>query len=174
MMVVGLRFHRLRQATLAAILLLFAGCVEIPIVGNVHSSFHGNAQIGAQVKAAVDGPVEVRVPTLTDPGPMLAAPVRSGQTPECARVALIDLDGLILNQNMTGPYSAGENPVAAFREKLDAAAGDPRVRAVVIRINSPGGGVTACDIAAEELRRAETARQARGLLVRLRDAWRGD
>jgi len=47
----------------------------------------------------------------------------------------------------------GENPVSAFREKLEAAAADPRVRAVVVRINSPGGGVTASDIMADELRR---------------------
>jgi protease-4 len=66
---------------------------------------------------------------------------------------LLDVDGLILNQNMTGLYSVGENPVAAFREKLEAAAADPRVRALVLRINSPGGGVAASDVMAEELRR---------------------
>jgi protease-4 len=153
MIAAGLRFCRLCQASIALMLLPLAGCVEIPIVGNVHSSFQGNAQIGARVSASVDGPVEVRVPTLSDPGPMIAMPVRAGQGPGCARVALVDLDGMILNQNMTGPYSAGENLVAAFREKLEAAASDARVRAVVVRINSPGGGVTACDIVAEELRR---------------------
>ena len=36
-----------------------------------------------------------------------------------------------LNQNLTGLYSVGENPVAAFREKLEAAARDGR---------GPGGG----------------------------------
>ena len=51
----------------------------------------------------------------------------------------------------------GENPVSAFREKLEAAAADPRVRAVVLRINSPGGGVAASDLLAEELRRFRQA-----------------
>jgi protease-4 len=72
-------------------------------------------------------------------------------------VALVDVDGLLLNQNLTGLYSVGENPVAAFREKLEAAAADPGVRAVVLRINSPGGGVAASDLLAEELRRFRKA-----------------
>ncbi|MBX6314643.1 MAG: S49 family peptidase, partial [Isosphaeraceae bacterium] len=84
--------------------------------------------------------------------------VRAGAGgPGGPRVGLVEVDGLILNQNRTGPYAAGENPVAAFREKLEAAAADSRVRAVVVRINSPGGSVTACDILAEELRRFRQA-----------------
>lgn len=70
-----------------------------------------------------------------------------------AKIALIDVDGLLANANMVGPYSAGENPVALFREKLDAAAADPKVCGVVLRINSPGGGVTASDMMAHELAR---------------------
>ncbi len=68
-----------------------------------------------------------------------------------AKVALIDVDGLLVNTNLTGPYSSGENPVDLFREKLDAAAADPRVRALVVRINSPGGGVTATDLMWQQL-----------------------
>ena len=69
------------------------------------------------------------------------------------RIAIVDIDGLIVNQNLTGLNSAGENPVAAFREKLALAAYDPAVRAAVLRINSPGGGVAASELMAEELRR---------------------
>jgi protease-4 len=39
--------------------------------------------------------------------------------------------------------SVGENPVSLFREKLDAIEADPCIRAVVLRVNSPGGGVAA-------------------------------
>ena len=42
-----------------------------------------------------------------------------------------------------GLFSAGHNPVSDFRETLDAIARDPSVKAVVLRINSPGGTVTA-------------------------------
>jgi len=68
-----------------------------------------------------------------------------------ARVAIIDVDGLLLNYPMVGMGSMGENPVALFRERLDAAAADPCVRAVVLRINSHGGGVTASDIMRRDL-----------------------
>ena len=85
------------------------------------------------------------------------SPCPSGRGSPGARVGIVDVDGLILNQNLTGLYSVGENPVAAFREKLEAAAADPTVRAIVVRINSPGGSVTASDILAEELRRFREA-----------------
>jgi protease-4 len=70
------------------------------------------------------------------------------------------VDGLLLNMDMTGLYSLGENPVGTFREKLEAIAGDPDVCAVVVRINSPGGGVTATDIMWSDLQafRAKTRR----------------
>jgi protease-4 len=63
-----------------------------------------------------------------------------------AKIAVVDVDGLILNLDMTGLGSRGENPVELFREKLDWIANDARVGAVVLRINSPGGGVAASDM----------------------------
>lgn len=68
------------------------------------------------------------------------------------RVAIIELDGLIQNsrqQSLTG--ATGDNPVSLFKEKLDKAAADDRVKAVVLRINSPGGTVTASDILYSEV-----------------------
>ncbi|MEN1681699.1 MAG: S49 family peptidase [Planctomycetota bacterium] len=86
-----------------------------------------------------------------------ARPLRARTLPRepgCApKIALIDVDGVLLNRNLTGSGSLGENPVALFREKLEAAAGDPGVCAVLLRINSPGGGVTACDIMRQDLER---------------------
>ncbi len=69
---------------------------------------------------------------------------------EC-RIALIDVDGVLLNRNVQVLGANGENPVSIFREKLDAAAADPKVRGLVLRINSPGGGVTACDVMRRDL-----------------------
>lgn len=83
--------------------------------------------------------------TTEDRGPLAEMQVVPGPASE-AKIALIDVDGLLLNRDMTGLLSSGENPVAIFREKLDRVAGDPCYRAVVVRINSPGGGVTATDI----------------------------
>ncbi len=74
------------------------------------------------------------------------------RSPKCApKIAVIDVDGILVNRNLVGLQSMGENPVALFREKLDAAAADPCVSAIVLRINSPGGGVTATDIMRRDL-----------------------
>jgi len=69
----------------------------------------------------------------------------------CWKVALIDVDGMIMNAKGSALFGSGENPVSLFRERLDEAACDPRVKAVVLRINSPGGAVTASDIMYQEL-----------------------
>jgi protease-4 len=101
----------------------------------------------------IDGPVAAELVPTSNAHPIVAMPVEGG----CAackgpHVAIIDVDGLLLNINITGPYSAGDNPVDLFREKLNAAAGDPATVAVVVRINSPGGSVTASDVMWRELR----------------------
>jgi protease-4 len=96
----------------------------------------------------------MKLPTAADPGEMVAKVVRPGNgAGPHPRVALVDVDGVLLNQNYGGLYAVGDNPLASFRDKLDVAAGDPQVAGVVLRINSPGGSVTACDVMAEELRR---------------------
>jgi protease-4 len=69
----------------------------------------------------------------------------------CDKVALIDVEGLIVNARSSGLFGDGENPVSLFHERLDAAASDDRVKAVVLRINSPGGAVTASDIMFQDL-----------------------
>ena len=89
--------------------------------------------------AVVDGPVEERQ-----------------VTPACKllcrdKIALIDVEGLIVNARTGGLFGSGDNPVSLFRERLDAAACDSRVKAVVLRINTPGGGVTASDIMYRDL-----------------------
>lgn len=61
------------------------------------------------------------------------------------KVAIVDVDGLIVNARAGGLFGDGENPVSLLLEKLDKARHDPRVRAVVLRINSPGGTVQASE-----------------------------
>lgn len=129
---------------------------EVQGVGAVHATGHLRAD--ADVDAGLHGTIDVRIPPVTDAGPIVPVPLHPAPGgPGGPRIAVVDVDNLLLNQNLTGIYSVGENPVASFREKLEAAAHDPLVRAVVIRINSPGGGVTATDMMAEELRRFRTA-----------------
>src|SRR5215467_12099143 len=91
------------------------------------------------VKTRVSGQVETRLdvpPVSVSAGYVRPVVVQSGP----CTVAILDVDGLILNAPFVGPLSVGENPVALFREKLEAIAADPCVKAVVLRVNSPGGG----------------------------------
>jgi protease-4 len=67
------------------------------------------------------------------------------------KIAIIDINGLILNAHSSGLFGGGENPMSLFRERLDAAAEDKHVKAVVLRVNSPGGAVTASDIMYQEV-----------------------
>lgn len=69
------------------------------------------------------------------------------------KVALVDADGLLINSRQDSLLGRGENPVAVFTEKLRKAEQDPWVKAVVLRVNSPGGTVTASDLMYTELRR---------------------
>lgn len=69
------------------------------------------------------------------------------------RVALIDVSGMIVNAHKPALLQQGENPVSLFHEQLTQAAADPRVKAVVLRLNTPGGGVTASDMMYRDLRR---------------------
>ena len=81
--------------------------------------------------------VITETPPVSDSGPVVEMPLGSSLCShpckgdkggiEDAKVAVVDVDGLLLNMDMTGLYSLGENPVSLFREKLDAIADDPRV-----------------------------------------------
>jgi len=87
---------------------------------------------------------------------------------EVNRIALIDVDGFI--GSVPGAWFAGRGTtVADIKEKLKRAADDWRVCAVVLRINSPGGEVTACDTIHREVLRfkAETGKPVVAALMGL-------
>lgn len=114
---------------IACLLLAAAGCR-----GPCARPFQVNTNVNASVQ----------IPPVVDGGHLMEMPVipGGGET----KIAMVDVDGMLLNQDLTGVFSLGENPVSLFREKLDRVAADPCVCAVVVRINSYGGSVTASDI----------------------------
>ncbi len=71
------------------------------------------------------------------------------------KILLIDISGVISSEKKRS--LAGINPepdmVARIREELDQAAKDDRVKAVILKIDSPGGTVTASDIIFNEVLR---------------------
>jgi protease-4 len=70
-----------------------------------------------------------------------------------SRIAIIEVEGLLANARAGGLLSPGENKVSLFTQQLDMAATDRRVKAVVLRINSPGGTVTSSDTMYQLVRR---------------------
>lgn len=60
-----------------------------------------------------------------------------------ARILLLQVSGIIAEEKLLGK-TAGETP-EQIRAKLRQAAGDEAIKAVVLKINSPGGAVTASD-----------------------------
>ena len=67
------------------------------------------------------------------------------------KIVLMDLSGMISEEEKGSSLVPEPNLVAQIKEELKKAAHDPAVKAVVLRINSPGGTVTASDILHHEV-----------------------
>jgi protease IV len=61
------------------------------------------------------------------------------------KIVIVEVEGMLMNARSGGFLQPTENPVSLFAQELDRAARDPRVKAIVLRVNSPGGTVTASD-----------------------------
>ncbi|NVN92789.1 MAG: S49 family peptidase, partial [Desulfuromonadales bacterium] len=64
------------------------------------------------------------------------------------KILLLDISGTITEQEKSGGLMGGSSPspVSLIRESLQKAEKDDKISAVILRINSPGGSVTASDI----------------------------
>ena len=91
----------------------------------------------------------ITINMLPAPGPMKEEQVSGAGA---AKVVLIDLSGLISSHEQDGLFGGGASMVAEIKEELTLAAKDERVKAVVLRINSPGGTVAASDILYHEVK----------------------
>ena len=71
------------------------------------------------------------------------------------KVLILDISGIIMSGEQGTPLTERKKPalIARVREALDRARQDKRVKAVVLRINSPGGSVTASDMLYHELKK---------------------
>jgi protease IV len=84
-----------------------------------------------------------------------------------AKILLMDVSGFLSDETPSGTLSIGTPParvpmLVRLREELKKAAEDAKVRAIVVRINSPGGTVTASDIIFREL---ESFKRTRGVPI---------
>ncbi|MCB9894361.1 MAG: signal peptide peptidase SppA [Planctomycetes bacterium] len=67
------------------------------------------------------------------------------------KVAVISVDGVIMEGGGGGLFGGGVDPVALVTDSLKQAADDDSVHAVILEVNSPGGGVTASDFVHHEI-----------------------
>jgi len=90
----------------------------------------------------------ITINLLPGPGPLKEEQLSGSGS---SKVLLVELSGLISSQD-DGGFIERPNLVAHLKEGLTRAAEDTAVKAVVVRINSPGGTVTASDVLYHELR----------------------
>lgn len=97
----------------------------------------------------------INVTLIPQPGPVHEVEV--GGTGE-GKILVVEISGLISEDRPPGFW---ERPdlIARVKEQLTRAADDPDVRALVLRINSPGGTVTASDILYHELKQFREERK---------------
>jgi protease IV len=97
----------------------------------------------------------INLPLFPGPGPLQEAHM-SGKGD--AKILLIDISGVISSQEKEGIFPA-PSLLASVKEQLTRASQDDRVKAVVLRINSPGGTVTASDIIHHELKAFKSSKK---------------
>jgi len=103
------------------------------------------------------GCVTVKVSLFEEPEPLKEKTI-SGYGPD--KILLLDVSGMILE----GPHRIlglfkGVTAPSRVKEELEKAAKDKHIKAVVLKINSPGGTVSAADVILHELKSFKAERQ---------------
>ncbi|EMI53978.1 S49 family peptidase [Rhodopirellula sallentina] len=155
-----------RSAPLAICGVLAFACLSLGVLAGCNTPIKalvgGNMNLGGNM--GVDGDIRMTGEMVTvtrndnTASPVQTVVVDGSHTLGGGRIAIVDVDGLIVNRNFSGLNSMGENPVALFREKIRRIECDGSVAAIVLRINTPGGGVTASDILAHDIARLKQCR----------------
>ena len=110
-------------------------CMLLLFVSNLGCAqpFRVDARAKIDGTGDINGNINGNIKAELSPTPRLQPVVATGLPhrrfdPRAATVAIVDVDGLLLNNDATGLGSWGENPVSVFRERLDAIECDPRLR----------------------------------------------
>jgi protease IV len=84
------------------------------------------------------------VPTSNPINPQMIEP--SGVWFNTNRIAIINISGMIADGYESSLFSPGHNPVSDLRETLNSISNDSNVKAVILRMDTPGGTVTASEM----------------------------
>jgi protease-4 len=90
------------------------------------------------------------------PPPPLVETVVHGESGP--KILMLSLDGILTSAPEATLFGSGESPLARAREELDKAREDDRIRALLVRIDSPGGTVSASDTLYREILRFKRER----------------
>jgi len=115
---------------------LFFGCTVLLLIGFVGLLMSRN---GTDVRA--DGAAEET---------LLIEQTIEGHGPN--KILLVPITGIIADMPRSDLFSSEPGMVATIHETLRAARRDPQVKAVLLDIDSPGGGITASDVIYHELK----------------------
>ncbi len=85
------------------------------------------------------------------------------------KVVRIPVQGLIMRQSEAGLFGPGMDPVADILTQIRAATHDDMVRAIILEVDSPGGGITPSDEIYNALRMFRESDEDRRILVFIRD-----
>ncbi|MCZ8157281.1 MAG: signal peptide peptidase SppA [Leptospira sp.] len=101
----------------------------------------------------LQGCIFASFPTFGGPRPNFEEKVISGKDKD--KILVIPIEGVITDENRESSFFGGsaESPVARIKETLKFAESDPEIKGVLLKINSPGGTVTASDIIYQEILR---------------------
>lgn len=79
-----------------------------------------------------------------------------------AEILVVDVAGVIDDGTAsTGLFASGPSVLVNLKDRLNEAENDARIRAVIVRIDSPGGSVTASDLIHHELKQFKKRKEAR-------------
>ena len=107
--------------------------------------------------ALLTGCISINLPGAL-PEPLREATVRGSGD---AKLLLISIDG-VMHEGVRPADFFGfrqESQISRLRDELDTARADPTVRGVLLRVNSPGGTVTAAEILYDEILRFKQERE---------------
>src|SRR2546426_7506113 len=75
------------------------------------------------------------------------------------KILMMDISGVISENGSSNLLSESEDLVALIKEELTLAAEDSQIKALLLRINSPGGTVTASDVIHHEINEFKSKRE---------------